>query len=183
MRLEAPILATLLMCSSALAQPLGPATDRVLANRIFTVTDDFIVDVYHNGERVPDTKRTLLHEVHGATAERIDIDVRESDWLVFNVVNNRLRWGGCSYFAVTGRGDAGVAFTTDPDSVRWSCCDETELTYRFIHDRTYLAGERAQAIANPWADGDGLMKHIADGWAGRPVWGKSRNTWIKFVAR
>src|SRR3954451_17644250 len=83
--------------------PRGP----VIADRIFAVADDFIVDVYHNGVKVPDAKRMLLVEVHGATAERIDIEVREGDWLVFNVVNNRLRWGGCSYFRVAGRGEGG----------------------------------------------------------------------------
>jgi hypothetical protein len=40
--------------------------DAALAQYLYTVADDFIVEVYHNGERVP------------------------GDWLVFNVVNNRL---------------------------------------------------------------------------------------------
>lgn len=154
-----------------------------LADRLFTVADDFIIDVYHNGEKVPDAKRTLLEERFGATAERIDIQVKKGDWLVFNVVNNRLRWGGCSYFAVTGRGESGVAFTTELGSGRWSCCDDPGKVEGFIRDRGDLADSRAQAIENPWADGDDLMRQIADGWAGKPLWGRSRNTWIKFVAR
>lgn len=162
----------------------SPATPRgrVIADRLFTVADDFIVDVYHNGVKVPDGRRTLLHEIHGATAERIDIEVREGDWIVFNVVNNRMRWGGCSYFAVTGRGNAGVAFTTEADSGRWSCCDDTEKVSAFIAGRDYLARNPARSIANPWGDGDGLMSQIADGWPGKPIWGESRNTWVKFVA-
>ena len=159
-----------------------PPHGRVIADRLFTVADDFIVDVYRNGVKVPDEKRTLLHEVFGATAERIDVEVREGDWIVFNVVNNRLRWGGASYFGVTGRGASGVAFTTGPDDGRWSCCDDTEKVSEFIADRDYLAGNAARPIENPWADGDSLMNQIADGWSGRPIWGRSRNTWIKFVA-
>ena len=167
---------------SAGDQPIDPRGP-VIADRLFTVADDFIVDVYHNGVKVPETKRTLLVERFGATAERIDIEVRRGDWLVFNVVNNRMRWGGCSYFAVTARGSAGVAFTTDPDSGRWSCCDNPDKVSDFINDRLYLTEDRAQPIQSPWSEGDGLMNQIGDGWLGKPVWGRTRNTWIKFVAR
>jgi hypothetical protein len=31
--------------------------------------------------------------------------------------------------------------------------------------------------------GDDLMKQFADGWTGKPPWGRGRNTWIKFGAR
>jgi hypothetical protein len=172
----------LLFALRANGQP-GEQHGKVMATQLFTVTDDFIVDVYRNGVKVPDSKRILLNEVFGATVERIDIEIREGDWLVFNVVNNRLRWGGCSYFGVTGRGESGVAFTTDLDSGRWSCCDDTEKVSEFISDRDYLAGNRAQPIQNPWDQGDSLMNQVADGWTGKPLWGKTRNTWIKFVAR
>ena len=143
-----------------------PPRGRVIADRLFTVADDFVVDVYHNGVKVPDGKRTLLHEVFGATAERVDVEVREGDWVVFNVVNNRLRWGGASYFGVTGRGESGVAFTTGPDRDRWSYCDDTGKVSEFISDRDYLAGNAAQAITTPWSEGDRLMNRIADGWTG-----------------
>src|ERR1044072_1633950 len=73
----------------------GEQRGKVIADRLFTVADDFIVDVYHNGVKVPDSKRTLLNEVFGAAVERIDLEVRPGDWIVFNVVNNRMRWGGC----------------------------------------------------------------------------------------
>jgi hypothetical protein len=75
---------------------------RVLATSLVFVADDFVVDLYHNGVKVPDERRTLLEEVFGATVERVDVEVREGDWLVFNVVNNRLRWGGVQYFGVAG---------------------------------------------------------------------------------
>ncbi len=183
------------------------AADGVLARTLITVADDFIVDVYHNGVKVADDRRELVAEVFGATVERIKVDVRPGDWLVFNVVNNRLRWRGASYFAVSGRGDSGVAFTTELDSGRWSCCDdpgqvaqfiadrdrfarnlathpieEFEVA-QFIADRDRFADHRALPVANPWDQGDSLMARHADGWAGKPVWGGSRNTWIKFIAR
>jgi hypothetical protein len=181
MRPIATLGAVLALGLLAAGQPAKPP-GKVIADRLFTVADDFIIDVYHNGVKVPDSRRTLLEERFGATAERIDIAIRSGDWVVFNVVNNRMRWGGCSYFAVTGRGEAGVAFTTELDSGRWSCCDDTGRVSQFISDREFLAGNRARSIPNPWAAGDDLMNQVADGWRGRPLWGQSRNTWIKFVA-
>jgi hypothetical protein len=160
----------------------GPSRGKVIAQHLFCVTDDFIVDVYHNGVKLTDDKRTLVEERFGATAERIDVEVREGDWLVFNVVNNRLRWGGCSYFAVAGRGEAGVSFTTDRSSGRWSCCDDLGQVNRFIRERDSLTEDKARPIANPWSGGDEWMNRLADGWTGTPIWGKTRNTWIKFVS-
>lgn len=163
-------------------QYFGPASP-VLARTLIAVADDFIVDVYHNGVKVPDDRRELVVEVFGATVERIKVDVRKGDWLVFNVVNNRLRWGGASYFAVSGRGDSGVAFVTEAESGRWSCCDDLGQVTQFIAEPDRFANHRALPIVNPWSDGDSLMAQHADGWAGKPIWGGSRNTWIKYVAR
>ncbi len=155
----------------------------MIADRLFTVADDFIIDIYINGMKVPDSKRTLLVERFGATAERIDIEVRKGDRLVFNVVNNRLRWSGCSYFGVTGRGDAGVAFETELESGRWSYCDDVRKVPEFISAPDYLSENRARPIETAWSEGDDMMNRSADGWTGKPLWGRSRNTWIKFVAR
>ncbi|WP_435008581.1 hypothetical protein P12x_005789 [Tundrisphaera lichenicola] len=160
-----------------------PPSEPVIARTLIAVVDDFIVDIYHNGVKVPDDRRELVDEIHGATVERITLDVRRGDWLVFNVVNNRLRWGGTQYFAVSGRGDSGVSVMTEPDSGRWSVCDDPSEVKCFIADRDHWAGHRALPIAFPWGEGDSLMTRHADGWAGKPVWGTSRNTWIKFIAR
>ena len=73
-------------------QPGAHAADaRVRAHQVITVTDDFVVDVYHNGVRVPDPKRKLLLDRFGATVESSRLEVLRGDWLVFHVVNNRLR--------------------------------------------------------------------------------------------
>ena len=74
----------------------------VIADHIIATVDDFIVDVYQNGKKVRDDRRKLLDEMYGATIERIDIDVRQGDWIVFNVANNRLRWGGAACFIAAG---------------------------------------------------------------------------------
>jgi hypothetical protein len=61
--------------------------------------------------------------------------------------------------------------------------DDLANVSRFISDWLFLAEEAAQPIENPWGEGDDLMKQVADGWTGKPLWGRARNTWIKFVAR
>jgi hypothetical protein len=165
---------------SAQAAGRGP----VMANRLIAVVDDFIVDVYHNGRRVPDSKRSLRDEVFGATVEAIDVEVRQGDWLVFNVVNNRLRWGGARYFAVAGvKEGSGTAFTTELTTGRWTCCDDPSQAAAFIADPRFLQDQLAHKIQTPWDQGDALINQHADGWNGSAIWGESRNTWIRFVAR
>ncbi len=184
----APVLGVLLTLGSV----QGPATARDRAARtapplraryVVTVADDFIVDVYHNGRAVPDTKRTLLEERFGATAERLDIEVRKGDWLVFNVVNNRIRWGGAYYFAAAGCFAANeFGFQSDLTSGQWSACDSPREADRFIGQREYLRHRAARAVSRPWTDGTGMMHAYAgSGWSGAPVWGAQRNTWIKVV--
>src|SRR5881409_3767995 len=113
----------------------------MVAQYLYTVADDFIVDVYYNGERVPDARRNMLLERFGATVERIDVPVRKGDWLVFNVVNNRMRWGVAYYFATAGMkpDETTIGFTTELASGRWSCCDNPSNVGRFVSDREFLA--------------------------------------------
>jgi Protein kinase domain len=161
-----------------------------LANTIYAVVDDFIVDVYHNGQKIPDNQRQVANEVFGATSEKINTTVREGDWLVFNVVNNRLRWNGAYYFGVAGiREDNTIGFVSELESGRWSVCDNPGDAPKFIAQRDYLAANGAQAVGKPWAHGDNMLKEFIrssppDGLVTPPqaIWGTNRNTWIKFRA-
>jgi len=169
------------LCISAPASRPDPAEPPLRASYLVTVADDFVVDVYLNGKRVPDSKRTMLEERFGATTERVDVAVRRGDWLVFNVVNNRLRWGGARYFAVAGCFATNeFGFVSDSDSKQWSACDDAGAAPRFIARRAYRSQSGIQAINNPWPDGDGLMRQYAGAsWNGTPVWGHARSTWVK----
>jgi hypothetical protein len=155
------------------------------ANHIVTVADDFVVDVYLNGIRVPDDKRELLAEIFGATVERISVHAHRGDWLVFHVVNNRLRWGGCYYFAAAGVLQTNeFGFISETASGNWSACDDPGKARRFVAKKWYLQRDRTQAISRIWQDGTPQMKHFAgDSWAGEPVWGLSRDTWLKVIVR
>ena len=156
---------------------------RVRAYKVITVTDDFVVDVWLNGERVPPEKRKSLLDRFGASVEETAIEVRKGDWIVFHVVNNRLRWDGAYYFAVAGliaQGECG--FVSDLSSGNWSSCDNAALAEKFIAQKGYLANHRAVPVDRPWHEGTGLMKRYAgESWNGEPVWGRERSTWIKVV--
>jgi hypothetical protein len=175
--------------SAPVAQGLAGAVP-ALATTVYAVVDDFIVEVYHNGQKLPDSQRQVANDVFGATSERISAIVREGDWLVFNVVNNRLRWNGVYYFAVVGiREDNTIGFVSELESGRWSVCDNPGDAPKFIGQRDYLASNPAQPVSKPWAHGDNMLKEFIrssppNGLVTPPqaVWGTNRNTWIKFRA-
>src|SRR4051812_31225597 len=80
--------------------PKGVSAGRLRAKWVYLVADDFVVNVWKNGGAVPLSHRSLVHEIYGATVERITLDLASGDWLVFHVVNNRLRWNGCRFFGM-----------------------------------------------------------------------------------
>lgn len=162
-------------------EPLVLGSSTRVATHLITVTDDFVVEAYKNGRRIE--QRTLLDEIYGATVERMDVQVRQGDWLVFHVANNRLRWGGAKYFAVAGCfGKNEFGFVSDPASGLWSVCDDPGRARDFIRLREEGTEVRASVIAQPWADGDGHMRaHAGEDFPGKPLWGGGSSTWIKYV--
>ena len=153
------------------------------AHYLVTAADDFVVEVYLNGKLVPAVQREPLAEIFGAIAEKDKITVKPGDWVVFNVVNDRMRWGTC-YFGVAGMTDDGKpVFVSRLNDPRWTCCDDPGKVAEFIAHKD-SQGDPIQHITSAWADGPGLMQNYAfKDWNGDPIWGKSHNTWIKFVYR
>lgn len=158
-----------------------PAARPLRANYLTTVADDFVVEVYHNGHRVPDDRRHLLVELFGASAERMDVPVHAGDWLVFHVVNNRMRWGGARFFAVAGCAAPGeFTFVSDPVSPRWSACDDPARVRQFIAGRDAGTEVRASPIATLWSEGYRVMRECGGGdFEGQALWGGAPSTWIK----
>lgn len=157
-------------------RPRGP----VVAKSLATAADDFVVEVYHNGQKVPDTRRAIVEEVYGATSEKVDVEVRTGDWLVFHVVNNRLRWDGSLYFAAAGlRADGSVAFASNTTDGLWSSCDDPAEVPAFIAGPAYQSTRPVHTIERKFDRGDAQMEAMAPGWGGTAVWGEARSTWIK----
>ena len=112
------------------------------------------------------------------------LDLKAGDWVVFNVVNNRLRWGGAYYFAAAGLTDAGgLGFVSELRSGNWSACDDPKEVAKFISDRDHLTENKAQAVKIPWDQGDTRIRKVHSEWNGQGIWGDpaSRSTWLKYV--
>jgi hypothetical protein len=155
-----------------------------VATSVQIVADDFACDIYHNGKLIPAENRKLQAEVFGAQVETITVDLKPGDWLVFNVVNNRLRWGGAYYFAAAGINDSGgLDFVSDLRSGNWSACDDLKEVAKFIADRDHLTDNKAQAVKRPWDQGDQRISKANPEWNGQAIWGDpaSRSTWLKYV--
>jgi hypothetical protein len=161
------------------------ATRTVVADRLQLVADDFVVDVYVNGKLLPAECRKLQGDVYGAQVERVDVELHEGDSVVFNVANNQLRWKGARYFACAGLlGDeTHVAFVSETRSGRWLACDDLAQIARFVAEPDFGSDTKAQAIANPWNQGDKRMHERVPTWNGEAVWGSGHSTWIKYVVK
>jgi hypothetical protein len=153
---------------------------------LIIVADDFVTDIYHNGKVVPAERRKLIAEIFGAQIERVELTIRPGDWVVFNVVNNKLRWKGAYYFAVAGKGDPNgpTTLVTETRSGHWSACDDLTQAPQFIANADFLHQRKAQPVRRKWSDGDKTIQKQSPGFNGEPIWGDeaSRSTWIKYVA-
>jgi hypothetical protein len=169
----------------------APADDNgdFVATRVITVTDDFVTDVYLDGQKVPAESRHVLAEIFGALVEEDSLSVKKGDWLVFHVVNDSLRWNGSCYFGVAGLKDKNdFGFVSDFNSDCWSACDDVTQVSDFISHKDYLGDQKAEEIPaeHVWGDGTPRMKQYAgDSWNGTPLWGpySSHSVWIKVVIK
>lgn len=181
---EAPVAseaARLPSVASNTAAPVPPG--RPIAFLLRITADDFVVAIWHNGERVPDNRRKLLGDVYGATMEQVDIDVHEGDWLVFNVASNPVRWGGSSFFGVAGMlTPQATTFSSSLKDGRWTFEESLDRLPAFLSSRN-VQGQPVLPPAPEWDQGRTRMQEITSRtWNGDPVWGLSHNTWIKFIA-
>jgi len=153
------------------------------ADKLIVVAKDFVIEAYHNGERIQHRARKMLLDRFGSSVEQIDIEAKEGDWLVFHVAHNPLRHGGSKYFAVTGLLDDDiVSIISQASSPLWSVCDSPVAASDFIHFREAGTEARAIPIAKPWEEGSKFMEEYSGvrGFIGEPIWGTSPSTWIKY---
>jgi hypothetical protein len=158
------------------------ASEAVVATSVLFAADDFVINVYHNGQAVPDSAFKLEREIFGATVMRVQIDVQRGDWLVFEVVNDRFRWKGSCGFAAAGlTADGEVAFATDTQGGQWSACDSSDRASRFISEAGYLSNNGPSIPTNPWARANDEMSSRCD-WSGKIIWGAgdTPHVWIKY---
>src|SRR5262249_41368608 len=126
--------------------PPGVSASRLRAKWFFTVADDFVINIWKNGGVVAESKRELLAEIYGATIERVNLDLAVGDWLVFHVVNNRLRWGGCKFFGLAGLIAEKETTIVSSKSDLWSYTDKPGDVARFIGERDFLKDRSVHVI-------------------------------------
>ncbi|MEM8885754.1 MAG: PQQ-binding-like beta-propeller repeat protein [Planctomycetota bacterium] len=162
--------------------PERPPAPPLVAQSMLLVADDFVVDVWVNGKKLPREARELVLEIHGASTERVHADLRPGDWVVFQVANNRLRWGGASYFGARGvRPDGKLAFVSTTKG-NWSYCDDPGRAMKFIGNRDIGADQLARKPRREWDGAVGIWKgQIGRGFEGEAIWGKAPVTWLKFI--
>jgi hypothetical protein len=156
----------------------------LFAKYLVLVAKDFVIDVYHNGERVPDDRRGMLLDRFGSSAERVNVEVTKGDWLVFQVAHNRLRHRGSKFFGCAGMLDKNeFGFVSELNSECWSVCDDPALAAQFIAQRQSGHESGSSKIERVWEEGMGFMRKYAGAdFKGDPLWGKAPSTWIKFSA-
>ena len=76
----------------------------------------------------------------------------------------------------------GPAFVTMADDKHWSTCDDTDQVKKFIAYPAWLVDRAAKQPETPWGEGLSQFGQRFPDSGAQPIWGESRNTWIKFVA-
>lgn len=166
------------------ADRLFHKADNLLANYLTIAAKDFVIAAWVNGDPVPTRQRRLILDRFGSTVEKMSVNIRKGDWIVFNVAHNPIRHGGTRYFAVAGNLDKDkFGFVSDPASENWTICDDPSQAAAFISQPGPGVGMRPSSISRKWHEGDGLMRRHAGGsFKGKAIWGKSTSTWIKYTA-
>ncbi|MEM7602249.1 MAG: hypothetical protein AAF357_12640, partial [Verrucomicrobiota bacterium] len=158
-------------------------TDTVQTTGLTVVVKDFISAIYHNGQRIPDEKRTLLLDRFGSTIENIAIEPKPGDWIVFEVAYNPVRHGGARYFALSGflNGDPHGLFS-HPESSSWSHNDNPTLAMKFIRNREHGTARRALPVGRGWDEGDSFIRQYSGpSFPGEAIWGDETSTWLKLL--
>jgi hypothetical protein len=151
-----------------------------VADSLYWAACDFVINVWHNGDPVNWKNRKLEAEVFGRTAERLPIDLREGDWVVFQLANNIVRGkGGRLFIAGALLNDKPVIETSA--SSPWFFEDNPGKAGDFM--ASYDSGREQNAVSIPtdeaWGDGVKLYKRAFPQTKAEPIWGNQPVTWIK----
>jgi len=161
--------------------PLPPAVPLPVARDLMVVANSFVVDVWHNGERVPRDARKMIGNPAGAVTERVTCDVLPGDWLVFHVVASPSLKASDRYFGCAARRfDKTVAFVSSSATGNWFVCDDLADVRAFVASRDAGTGNPARAQAAPWSGAATRWQSaLRAAFAGQALWGDQPSTWIK----
>jgi hypothetical protein len=106
------------------------------------------------------------------------------DWLVFHVVNNRLRWNGCRFFGMAAMAADNEATIVSCKDGKWSYTDKPAEVPKFIAARDALRDHTVDVIPTEktWDQGSTRLNDLCGGqWRGQPIWGDAPSTYLKLL--
>lgn len=166
--------------SAARDAELQRQRQKIVGDSAFWIACDFATDVWQNGQRVPLGQRRMQAEIYGRTIERDQFEIRQGDWLVFQLARNPLRENGARLFMFTLLKDNEPVLKSD-DSAIWSCISDPKLAAGFI--RSYQSpSESAVSVIPPnqrWNDGYRRFQQAYGNLGAEPIWGDGTVVWIK----
>ena len=164
-------------------KPAARQRGKVVADKLLLVADDLIVDIYLNGERVPDELLKLEREIYGAMVLSARLELHEGDCLAFVVANDLPRWGTCGFSAAAlmGTGNTPI-FWSESSTGAWCTCESVIQADRFIKDPAYLADRKAVVPDKPWNDCKTELAKRCE-YSGDTLWSSapSHLVWFKYV--
>lgn len=154
----------------------------VIATSLLLAADDFVMNVYLDGKKVPSSDYSLLDENFGAAFLRVRVAVHAGDWLVFNVANDRFRWGGSCGLAVAGLYHGRSVFVSRAKSPRWRSCSKISHVPAFIAERRSYNGQPAVIPRVPYRWTWDSVNSKCDFKRGQVIWagGNAANVWLKY---
>jgi hypothetical protein len=167
---------------AATHDPPGVSASKLRAKWMYVVADDFVVNIWKNGGAVPLSHRSLLHEIYGATVEKITLDLAAGDWVVFHVVNNRLRWNGCRFFGMAAMAADNETTIVSQKSGQWSFTDKPGEVPKFVSSRDSYREQGVNVIPvdRAWDQGVPRLNEVCGAeWRGQPIWGEAASTYLK----
>lgn len=154
----------------------------IIADSLLLAADDFVMNVYLDGKKIPSRYYSLLSENFGATFMRVRVAVHAGDWLVFNVANDRFRWGGSAGLAVAGLYHGQTVFVSRANSPRWRSCSKISHVPAFIAQRESYNEQPAVIPRVPYDWTRDSVKSKCDFKRGQVIWasGNAVNVWLKY---
>lgn len=165
------------------AQASHPHSDRgkIVGDSVYWVACDFVANVWHNGKRVPPNQRVMEEEIHGRTIERDRVEIREGDWLVFQLVNNPLRENGVKLFMLAVLKDGRPVLASE-NSEFWTSVSDPSIAEDFVQSYQSAHGSSVQELQREerWEDGYQRFRRAFRFPGAKPIWGQDEPVvWIK----
>ncbi len=162
---------------SGAPEPLDTRGDYI-AKYVEFAAESFVTEIWLNGLRVPDAARKRVATRDGVAYDRLELEIREGDWLVFQVANDRARGEG--FLAAWGLDNDGKTVFQSSATDGWFVCEEPGRAHAFVASKDGKGAYPAtpSSTAKLMSISKEPKEHRL---GGEPLRARSGTTWIKCV--